>query len=106
MMGAAIAEITTCLIKVPVEVIKQRQQTSNRSPYDIIRKTYQSEGFINGFYRGFRSTILREVPFALLQFPILEYFKICYKRFLAKDESLSSWQVALCGALAGKFSFF
>ena len=40
----------------------------------LIRQVMQEEG-IRGFYRGYLPTIMREIPFSLIQFPLWEYFK-------------------------------
>merc|ERR1711988_867304 len=39
-----------------------------------IRYIFRAEG-IGGFYTGFFSTIIREIPFSFIQFPLYEYFK-------------------------------
>lgn len=43
---------------------------------------------------------MREIPFSIIQFPILERLKVIYKNF-RNDGELESYHVALCGALAG-----
>ncbi|XP_052063106.1 S-adenosylmethionine mitochondrial carrier protein-like isoform X2 [Mytilus californianus] len=44
MAGASFGEVTCCLIRVPVEVIKQRAQVfTNTSSYSVLRNTLQSE---------------------------------------------------------------
>lgn len=54
-----------------------------------------------GLYRGFGSTVIREIPFSFIQLPILEYLKQVYSRKLNNSEVLNSLQVANCGAVAG-----
>ena len=54
-----------CLIRVPTEVVKSRAQTSTYGPnasgsLAAARNILASDGF-KGFYRGFGSTIIREV---------------------------------------------
>ncbi|KAI4456762.1 s-adenosylmethionine mitochondrial carrier protein [Holotrichia oblita] len=102
MTGASLAEIVACFIRVPMEVVKQRRQTTkNRSSLSILISAYRNEGFIKGLYRGYGSTIIREVPFSIIQFPVLEYLKTLYKVYLKDNSSLQSWEVANCGAIAG-----
>ncbi|KAG7482013.1 hypothetical protein JOB18_010616 [Solea senegalensis] len=75
MLAASLGEIVACLIRVPTEVIKQRTQASPSSTtYHILLATLREEG-VRGLYRGFGSTILREIPFSLVQFPLWEYLK-------------------------------
>ncbi|XP_026474554.1 S-adenosylmethionine mitochondrial carrier protein homolog [Ctenocephalides felis] len=101
MAGASVAEVVACLVRVPVEVVKQRKQTAgiNRSSIAILKSAYRIEGFLDGIYRGFGSTILREIPFSFIQFPLWEYFKKLYVEL--SGSPLNPLKVSLCGALAG-----
>ena len=79
MVGASLGEITACLVRVPVEIVKQRRQVSQThgvlssvclyvphyhleagavSSVDIVRSTWRAEG-IGGFYRGYLTTVAR-----------------------------------------------
>ena len=81
MVGASLGEITACLVRVPVEIVKQRRQVSQAqgvfshscskfsitlhhleagavSSVDIVRSTWRAEG-IGGFYRGYLTTVAR-----------------------------------------------
>ncbi|KAG9353292.1 hypothetical protein JZ751_017868 [Albula glossodonta] len=61
MVAASLGEIVACLIRVPTEVVKQRAQASpSSSSYQELVRTLREEGF-RGLYRGYRSTVLREV---------------------------------------------
>ncbi|GAB1291096.1 S-adenosylmethionine mitochondrial carrier protein [Apodemus speciosus] len=53
-----------CLIRVPSEVVKQRAQVSASSKTLQIFSTILSEEGIQGLYRGYKSTVLRECGFA------------------------------------------
>lgn len=46
-------------------------------------------GVTNNFYRGFGSTILREIPFAFLQFPLYEAGKTRVEQWLNRPEQQS-----------------
>jgi hypothetical protein len=41
-------------------------------------QTLKSKGGLMGFYSGFGITIMREIPFSLVQFPLYEYAKVLY----------------------------
>lgn len=99
MIAASIGEVSACLIRVPVEVVKQRTQ-SLQSPSSIatFKKTLTNEG-IKGFYRGYYSTVIREVPFSALQFPLWEYLKSCTSQYTRKP--VTALQSSLCGAISG-----
>jgi len=99
MISAANGEILACVIRVPVEVIKQRQQAGvHSSSTHIFRSILASEGFI-GLYRGYLTTVLREIPFSFIQFPLWEWSK---KKWSQKqDREVSPWQSSICGAVSG-----
>jgi solute carrier family 25 S-adenosylmethionine transporter 26 len=107
MAAASFGEVVACLIRVPMEVVKQRRQTSTNRKHTsarILMHAWKSEGLRKGLYRGFGSTILREIPFSFIQFPILEYLKSTYRIHFKNNIPLESWEVANCGALAGAFA--
>ncbi|EFA09096.1 S-adenosylmethionine mitochondrial carrier protein homolog [Tribolium castaneum] len=107
MTGASISEVVACLIRVPMEVVKQRRQTTTNHKHTslrILKHAIKSEGIIKGLYRGFGSTIIREIPFSLIQFPVLEYLKSTYRINFKNNIPLESWEVANCGAIAGGFA--
>ncbi|RZC41889.1 S-adenosylmethionine mitochondrial carrier protein -like protein, partial [Asbolus verrucosus] len=43
MTGASIAEVVACLIRVPIEVVKQRRQTSKHTSWRILRHAWRTE---------------------------------------------------------------
>lgn len=89
------------MIRVPVEIAKQRRQTisTRTSSISILMEAYRTEGIRRGLYRGYGSTILREVPFAFIQFPLWEHFKANWTVNTGLD--LTPIAVAFCGAVAG-----
>ncbi|XP_068550531.1 mitochondrial S-adenosylmethionine carrier protein isoform X8 [Anas acuta] len=91
-----------CLIRVPSEVVKQRAQVSpSASTFRILTHTLYHEG-IQGLYRGYKSTVLREIPFSLVQFPLWEALKDLWS--WKQGHVVDSWQSAVCGAFAGGFA--
>lgn len=99
MAAASLGDLTSCLIRVPVEIVKQRTQTlSASSSYSTFKSTYQSEG-LQGFYRGYFSMIAREIPFSVIQFPLWEFLK--HKSFERSGQPATAAQSALCAAMAG-----
>lgn len=65
-----------------------------------MKNAYYNEG-VFGFYRGFWTTIMRDVPFSMLQFPIWEYLKKKYNMFTGKR--LTPLEVSLCGSISGYY---
>lgn len=104
MLAASLGEIVACLIRVPTEVVKQRTQASpTSSTYNMLLATLREEG-VRGLYRGYGSTVLREIPFSLVQFPLWEYLKTLWS--WRQGHTLYSWQSAVCGAFAGAVAAF
>ncbi|XP_044758444.1 S-adenosylmethionine mitochondrial carrier protein homolog [Coccinella septempunctata] len=103
MFAASAGEVVACILRVPMEVVKQRRQTATNKKHTslhIVIKTYKRDGFM-GFYQGFRSMVYREIPFSFIQFPLLEYFKMSYRKIIKNNIPLEPHEVALCGSLAG-----
>merc|ERR1719453_1962915 len=91
-----------CLVRVPTEIVKQRLQTGQyTSLTEGVGKIMSSEG-ISGFYRGYFTTITREIPFALIQFPLWERMKKEWGIWQGRETS--PWQGALCGSSSGAFA--
>ncbi|XP_076241364.1 mitochondrial S-adenosylmethionine carrier protein isoform X2 [Calliopsis andreniformis] len=89
MTAASMGESVACLIRVPVEVIKQRKQALIGDTHRLAIKT---------LYRGYGSTVIRDLPFGLIQMPLWEYFKLCWTRYTNRDCSPSA--AAACGGLS------
>lgn len=104
MIAASVGEVAACLIRVPTEVIKTRMQTSTygnlgKSSFAAAKLVLEKEG-LRGFYRGFGSTIMREIPFTSLQFPMYEFFKLQLSDALDK-KPLPAYEAAVCGSVSG-----
>ncbi|PNJ15903.1 LOW QUALITY PROTEIN: SLC25A26 isoform 5 [Pongo abelii] len=102
MLAASAGEVVACLIRVPSEVVKQRAQVSaSTRTFQIFSNILYEEG-IQGLYQGYKSTVLREIPFSLVQFPLWESLKALWS--WRQDHVVDSWQSAVCGAFAGGFA--
>lgn len=104
MAAASLGEIAACSVRVPAEVIKQRAQAahypSSWAAFTSILKNTTGEGVWLGLYRGWGSTILREIPFTIIQFPLYEYLKLTRARTLGIKE-VTPHEGAICGMIAG-----
>ncbi|MBW0483077.1 hypothetical protein O181_022792 [Austropuccinia psidii MF-1] len=105
MISASIGEIAACLIRVPTEIVKQRQQTSVYGSKTSSAHALQliiRQGGLKSLYQGFGITVFREVPFSIIQFPLYEALKtyaIQYRK--STSDPLPSPIAALCGSFAG-----
>ncbi|XP_076301053.1 mitochondrial S-adenosylmethionine carrier protein isoform X1 [Lasioglossum baleicum] len=89
MIAAALGETGACLIRVPVEVVKQRRQALLGDVHRLPLRT---------LYRGYGSTVLRDLPFGLIQMPLWEYFKLYWKK--QKECDCTPVEAAICGSLS------
>lgn len=108
MLAASCGEVTACFVRVPVEIIKQRRQAfspdgTSKTSLQILTTTLKEEGFVRGLYRGYGTTLLREIPFSLIQFPLWEWLKFnLHHKYLG--HAPDPWQSSICGAVAGGVS--
>ena len=93
--AAALGEAAACLVRVPVEVVKQRRQAGATK---VARALVMQEG-ARGFYRGFPATLAREVPFSLVQFPIWELLRREMGR--QRGRTVTPGESSVCGAVGG-----
>ncbi|CEP61727.1 Pet8p LALA0_S03e09516g [Lachancea lanzarotensis] len=104
MFSSSAGEIAACMVRVPAEVIKQRTQThQSDSSLQTLKKLLRNqngEGVRRNLYRGWSTTIMREIPFTCIQFPLYEYFKKRWAHAANRDQ-IAPWQGALCGCVAG-----
>ena len=88
-----------CLVRVPTEIVKQRMQAGiHASIGEAVSTIMAKEGFM-GFYTGYMMTVMREIPFAFIQFPIYEQLKVWWSE--RRGEQVRPYQGALCGSFAG-----
>jgi solute carrier family 25 S-adenosylmethionine transporter 26 len=83
MLAASAGEIAACAVRVPTEVVKQRAQAGQHGGSSVasllhILRQRGSVGVVGVWrelYRGWGITVMREVPFTILQFPMWEALK-------------------------------
>ncbi len=83
MLAASAGEIAACAVRVPTEVVKQRAQAGQHGGSSAGALTWilQQRGSVGvvgvwrELYRGWGITVMREVPFTILQFPLWEALK-------------------------------
>ncbi|KAK9448671.1 mitochondrial carrier [Limtongia smithiae] len=104
MTAAILGEIAACTVRVPTEVVKQRAQASASTPSSLaalkmVLANTTGEGRLRGLYRGYMTTIMREIPFTAIQFPLYEALK---RQRRGEDGTGGSLlDGAMCGAVAG-----
>lgn len=110
MLAASLGEIAACAVRVPTEVIKQRAQArqhpSSLSALTHIIRQRHTYGFVHVWrelYRGWSITVMREVPFTVIQFPLWEGLKkwSLRQRQLSKPTDVTGLESALFGSISG-----
>ncbi|XP_054815435.1 probable S-adenosylmethionine carrier 2, chloroplastic [Prosopis cineraria] len=100
--AVAIGGLAFSLVRVPTEVVKQRMQTGQfSSSAAAVRLIVAKEGF-NGLYalcNGYKSFLLRDLPFDAIQFCIYKQLRIGYK--LTAERDLNDPENVMLGAFAG-----
>lgn len=76
-------------------------QTSTNTLSDTIKTVVNEPGgsVTGGLYRGYGITLLREIPFAMIQFPLYEKFKQMWKD--RQGFAATPLQAACCGSVSG-----
>ena len=99
MLAASVGEVVSALVRVPFETVKQQLQAGVFHTYPEAARSMASWKGLVGLSRSYVSLVAREVPFALLQYPLYEYFKASVQQ--PGGDSAPTWQLSLCGSLAG-----
>jgi len=111
MLAASMGEIAACAVRVPTEVIKQRAQAgqypTSLSALTSILGLRKTHGFVHVWrelYRGWSITVMREVPFTVIQFPLWEGMKkwsLQQRQVATKPRDVTGAESALYGSISG-----
>jgi len=109
MVAASVGEVAACAVRVPTEVVKQRAQavqypSSMAALADILAQRGKVGwcGVGRELYRGWAVTVLREVPFTVIQFPLWEGMKGRWRRREGRErERVGPVESGLFGSVAG-----
>lgn len=114
MLASSLGEVAACAIRVPTEVVKQRAQAglfggkSSAAFADILnlRKSAGYTTMVRELYRGGNVTIMREIPFTILQFTMWEQMKRSWSerqtlRHGREGGLVTAGESALFGSLSG-----
>jgi hypothetical protein len=99
--NAGFARIFTTLTVSPLNVLKTRFEVVGNNQYksipDAFRTVYKNQG-LKGFYRGIIPTLIRDVPFAGLEYSTYRYFLSLYGRYIdpTRNPYDSSYVVFSC----------
>ncbi|MCJ1268668.1 S-adenosylmethionine transporter [Lobaria immixta] len=107
MTSAIAGELAACAVRVPTEIVKQRAQalqaSSSMAALRLImgrRAEVGVKGVWREMYRGWGITVMREVPFTVIQFPLWEGMKT-WRRKAKGLEGTTAVESAVFGSVAG-----
>ncbi|RMY61969.1 hypothetical protein D0863_11106 [Hortaea werneckii] len=111
MLAASLGEIAACMVRVPTEVVKQRAQ-AGQSPTSLtaltsILQQRRTHGFLHVWrelYRGWGITVMREVPFTVIQFPLWEGLKkwaLNQRAKSSRPSDVTGAESAIFGSISG-----
>lgn len=107
MLAASLAEVAACAVRVPTEVVKQRAQAGQHpSSIEALRHILRQRGthgtlhVWRELYRGWSITIIREIPFTMIQFPLWEALKR-WRQAQTGRSQVTGLEGGLLGSVAG-----
>ena len=107
MAAASLGEVAACVVRVPTEVVKQRAQARQAGSSWVAlrmvldrRRFVGTRGMIEELYRGLGATVMREIPFTIIQFPLWEALKR-WRKISSGIETSSAIESAFFGSIAG-----
>jgi len=70
-------------VRVPTDAVKQRLQVGRGLNINevVLGMVSSNQGLVRSLFGGFGITLLRELPFAAVQFPLYEYMKVIFGHF-------------------------
>ncbi|KAL7947414.1 mitochondrial carrier domain-containing protein [Trichoderma barbatum] len=105
-LASAVAEMASCLVLTPGEVIKQNAQMlqakdSRTSTSLMAFRRLLTTSSAGGLFTGYSALVARNLPFTALQFPLFEYLRtrLWDQRLLSRDDQTRS--VGETGLIAG-----
>jgi hypothetical protein len=68
--AASCGEVAACLCRVPTAVVTQNMQIGKYASFgEAVSKLYAEKG-VSTFFVGYWTTVMREIPFSFIQFPM------------------------------------
>jgi len=101
-VAGSAGEVMACLVRVPTENVKQKMQVGAYPSMMKCARGILAESGAIGFYTGYLTTVMREIPFAAIQFPLYEASKKAWGQW--QGQPVNTLQASLCGAACGGFA--
>merc|ERR1712193_153346 len=98
-LSSSIGEFFACSVRVPTVMVANNLQVGKYSTVTEAAGAIHKAGGVAGFWSGFGTMVVRDIPFAILQFPIYEGLKNWIADY--QGSPCSPTQGACCGSFAG-----
>lgn len=100
--ASSCGEVMACMVRVPTAIVTQNMQVGRYATMnEAITSTWKSGG-ARAFYMGYGTTVIREIPFSFIQFPIYEQLKKSWAGWQGSETN--PVQGAACGSVAGSIA--
>lgn len=103
---AALAFVACSVVLVPGELLKQRLQAGAYPSFGTAFKDMIKQGVRKGLYTGYRATLVRDVPYTMLEFGLYAQLKRAMRNALGNKRKLTAPEELMLGGLAGGLTGF
>jgi len=101
-LSSSIGEFFACSVRVPAVMLANNLQVGKYATLGEAAGAIHKAGGIPAFWSGFGTMVIRDIPFAILQFPIYEACKNKIAEY--QGAPCSPTQGACCGSFAGSIA--
>lgn len=98
-LSSSIGEFCACSVRVPTVMLGNNLQVGKYATLGEAAGAIYKAGGLPAFWNGFGTMVARDIPFAILQFPIYERTKLWIADY--QGSPTSAIQGACCGSFAG-----
>jgi len=74
LVAGGLSRVLACAVVAPLELVRTKMQSQKMAFYEVqtaVSKTVQAEG-VTSLWKGFTATIMRDVPFSAIYWPLYE----------------------------------
>jgi len=101
-LSSSLGETLACSVRVPTVMIANNLQVGKFATVRGCAESIYKSGGVPAFWNGFGTMVARDIPFAILQFPIYEWAKNKITDW--QGAPTSPIQGACCGSIAGSIA--
>lgn len=103
LVSAAVAFVACSVVLIPSEVLKQRMQAGQFPTIGACIAGIWKQDKLRGFYTGYGATLMRDIPYSMLEFGLFAQFKRLLRTAVQRPRLTAKEEWAM-GGLAGGFT--